>query len=484
MTPEEKVKIARKLDELGVDVIEAGSAISSEGEVKAIRLIVKEKLNAEIMSFARSLRVDIDAVIKSDAQSVHLVVPTSPIHLKYKLKKSEDEVVAMAVDTIEYAKNHGLIVELSSEDSTRSEMGFLKRVFASGIEAGADRLCACDTLGVLTPEKSRAFYGELSTTFNVPLSVHCHNDFGMAVANSIAGLQAGGRQVHATINGVGERAGNASLEEIVMILTSLYGVKTSIETKLLYSTSRLVSGLMGLTLQPNKAIVGDNAFTHVSGIHSHGVAENPVTYEPIPPELVGARRRFAAGKLSGMHGIKAFLEELELRPMEEQLREIFQRVKVLGDKGKILTGVDLYSIAEMVMGLPLVRPVKLEELTVMTGNMITPTATVRIHVDGQLVTEAATGIGPVDAAINAIKKAMAQTTDISLVEYKVKAITGGTNALVEVSSLLQRGGTQVSSTGSHGDIVMASVESLLGGMNVLMAGASRNKSNGEKKDAE
>ena len=240
---------------------------------------------------------------------------------------------------------------------------------------------------------------------------------------------------------------------------------------------------MGLTLQPNKAIVGDNAFTHLSGIHSHGVAANPVTYEPISPELVGAKRRFAAGKLSGMHGIKTFLEELELRPTEEQSREIFQRVKTLGDKGKILTDVDLYSIAEMVMGLPPVRPVKLEELTVMTGNRITPTATVRIRVDGQLVTEAATGIGPVDAAINAIKKAMAQTTDISLVEYKVKAITGGTNALVEVSALLQRGGTQVSSTGSHGDIVMASVESLLGGMNVLMASLHRNKNNGEKKDA-
>ena len=451
--------------------------------MRAIQLIVKEKLRAEIMSFARSLKTDIDAVLRSDAQSVHLVVPTSPIHLKYKLKKREDEVVKMAVDATEYAKDHGLIVELSSEDATRSEMAFLKRVFTAGIEAGADRLCACDTVGVLTPERSREFYGELSSFFRVPVSVHCHDDFGMAVANSIAGLQAGARQVHATVNGIGERAGNASLEEIVMVLTSLYGIKTSIETKLLYSTSRLVSRLMGLPLQPNKAIVGDNAFTHLSGIHAHGVASNPVTYEPIPPELVGARRRFAAGKLSGTQGIRVFLEELELRPTQEQTKEIFQRVKVLGDRGKIVTDVDLYSIAEMVMGLPPVRPVRLEELTVMTGNRITPTATVRIRVDGQLVTEAATGIGPVDAGINAIRKAMAQTTDIQLVEYNVKAITGGTDALVEVSAILQRGGTQVSSTGSHGDIVMASVEALLGGMNVLMASASRNKNNGEDKVA-
>ncbi len=478
LTVEKKLRIARKLDELGVDVIEAGSAIASEGEIKAIQLIVKDKPRAEIMSFARSLKIDIDAAQKSDAQSVHLVVPTSPIHLKYKLKKTEDEVVAMAVDAVEYAKECGLIVELSSEDATRSDLSFLKRVFKAGIEAGADRLCACDTVGVLTPERSRAFYGELSTYFKIPLSVHCHNDFGMAVANSVEGLRAGASQVHVTVNGVGERAGNASLEEVVMVLTSLYDVKTSIQTKLLYGTSKLVSSLMGLTVQPNKAIVGDNAFTHLSGIHSHGVAANPITYEPIPPQLVGARRKFAAGKLSGQHGIRAFLAELELKPTDEQSRDISQRVKALGDRGKTLTDVDLYSIAEMVMGLPVVRPVKLEELTVMTGNRITPTAAVRIQVDGQLITEAATGIGPVDAAINAIKKAMAQTPDISLLEYNVKAITGGTNALVEVSATLQKGETRVSSTGSHADIVMASVEALLGGMNILMAGTVRKK-NGE-----
>jgi len=259
-------------------------------------------------------------------------------------------------------------------------------VFKAGIDAGADRLCACDTVGVLTPEKARAFYGELSSYFKIPLSVHCHNDFGMAVANSIEGLRAGASEVHVTVNGVGERAGNASLEEVAMVLTSLYGVKTAIQTKLLFGTSKLVSSLMGLPLQPNKAIVGDNAFTHLSGIHSHGVAANPTTYEPIPPQLVGARRKFAAGKLSGLHGIRAFLAELELKPTDEQSRDIFQRVKTLGDRGKTLTDVDLYSIAEMVMGLPAVRPVKLEELTVMTGNRITPTAAVRIHVDGQLIT--------------------------------------------------------------------------------------------------
>ena len=478
MTSEKKLQIARRLDELGVNVIEAGSAIASEGEVKAIQLIVKEKLKAEIMSFARSLRVDIDAVCKSEAQSIHLVVPTSPTHLKYKLKMSEDQVVQMATDAAQYAKDHGLVVELSSEDATRTDVDFLKRVYAAGIEVGVDRLCACDTVGVLTPEKSYDLYKELSTSFSIPVSVHCHNDFGLAVANSIAALKAGAKQVHGTINGVGERAGNASLEEIVMVLTSLYGVETTINTRLLYGTSRLVSRLMGLTVQPNKAIVGDNAFTHLSGIHTHGVAANPVTYEPIPPELVGARRRFATGKLSGTHGINSFLEELGLEPTRDQLREVFQRVKEIGDRGKTITEADLYSIAETVMGLPQMRPIKLEELTVMTGNRITPTASARINLEGKMLTEASTGNGPVDAALNAINKALASSTDIRLREYNVKAITGGTDALVEVAVRLQKGDTQISSRASHSDIVMASVDAVLSGMNILTASTIRIKNNG------
>ena len=264
LTPENKLRIAKHLDELGINVIEAGSAIASEGEIRAIQMIVKEKLKAEICSFARTLKVDIDAVIKSDAQSVHLVVPTSPMHLQYKLKKTEDQVLQMAINSIQYAKNHGLIVELSAEDATRSDMSFLKKVFAEGISAGADRICACDTVGILTPEKSYAFYKELSSSFNVPVSVHCHNDFGMAVANSLAALNGGAAQVHATINGLGERAGNASLEEIIMAMYSLYKIKLPINTRLLYNISRLVSRLTGIPVQPNKAIVGENAFTHES----------------------------------------------------------------------------------------------------------------------------------------------------------------------------------------------------------------------------
>jgi D-citramalate synthase len=468
LTPEKKLLIAKNLDALGVHIIEAGSAIASEGELKAIRLIVKEKLNAEICSFARALKKDLNAVIKSEAESVHLVVPTSHTHLKYKLKKSQDDVLRMAEDAVQYAKDHGLIVELSAEDATRSDVKFLTRVFQLGVGVGADRLCACDTVGVLTPERSRSFYSELSSSFKVPISVHCHDDFGMAVANSIAGLLGGAKEVHATINGLGERAGNASLEEIVMALFSLYKTKTPINTRLFYNISRLVSRLTGVPIQPNKAIVGENAFTHETGIHTHGVVAFPFTYEPVSPELVGVQRRFAMGKLSGTTGIQAFLEDMEIRPTTDQLKEIFNRLKTLGDKGKKVSDVDAYTIAEAVMGLPKIRPLKLEELTVMTGNKITSTAAVRINLDGSLLTEAAVGIGPVDAAINAIYKAVGQATDITLDRYSVQAITGGTDAVVEVSVDLKRRDKRVFSIGVHGDIVMASVEAMLSGMNVLL----------------
>lgn len=473
LSPEKKLVIAKRLDELGVQIIEAGSAIASEGEVKAIRMIMKEKPNAEIISFARALKIDIDAVLKSEAHGVHLVIPTSPSHVKYKLKKTYDQVLQMAIDMTQYAKDHGLIVELSAEDATRSEMNFLKQVFTAGIEAGADRICPCDTVGILTPERSYSFHNEICSTFKVPVSAHCHDDLGMAVANSIAALRGGATEVHAAINGLGERAGNASLEEIVMALISLYEVQLPIKTQLLYSTSRLVSRLVGIPVQPNKAIVGDNAFTHEAGIHTHGVLASPQTYEPFPPELVGVRRRFSTGKLSGTHGIKALLEDLNLKPTSEQLKEVFQRVKALGDRGKTVTDVDLYTVAELVMELPKVRPITLEELTVMSGNKITPTASVRINMAGKLLTEAAVGIGPVDAAINAINLVVAQATDIELDEYNVKAISGGTDAVVEVTVRLKKGSTVLTSKGVHGDIVMASVEAMLNGMNVLMASTTR-----------
>lgn len=455
---------------LGVDVIEAGFASVSQGEMEAIKAIVKEGLKAEICSCSRGVRSDIDAVVESEADSIHLVIPTSDIHLQYKLRKTREEILKIVEDCVQYAKDHGLIVELSAEDATRSDINFLKKVFATGISAGANRICVCDTVGILMPEKAYQLFSDIRDAFTkVPISVHCHNDFGMAVANSIAALRAGANQVHATINGLGERAGNASLEEIVAALKVLYGLETGIKTEILYSTSRLVARLTGVFPQPNKAIVGENAFSHESGIHSHGVLSHPSTYEPMPPELVGARRRMVVGKHAGTHGIESALEQMGLHPNSKQLEEIFLRVKDLGDKGKTVTDADLLAVAESVMGLQRAKSIQLEEITVVTGNRVTPTASVRLKINEKHVIGTGIGVGPVDAAINAVRNAFSAVEPIHLEHYSVKAITGGTDAMVEVFVRLRKGEKTATAMGVREDIVMASVEAMLNGMGVLMA---------------
>ena len=426
---------------------------------------------------ARGVISDIDAVLKTGAVGVHLVIPSSDLHLKYKLKKTREEILEITADTTQYAKDHGLAVELSAEDATRSDLDFLTRMFKAGVAAGADRLCPCDTVGVLIPERTSELFSELKKRFsNVPLSVHCHDDFGLAVANSIIALKSGADQAHVTMNGLGERAGNASLEEVAVALKVSYNVNLAIKMELLYETSRLVSRITEFPLQPNKAIVGENAFVHESGMHTHGILANPLTYEPFPPELIGRTRRIASGKHSGSHGIKASLNEMGLEPNSEQLKEIFLRVKSLGDKGKRVSDADLQAIAEAVMELPTIRPIKLEEITVVTGDRVTSTASVRLNVNGKMLTEAATGVGPVDAAINAIKKAVGIVEPIQLENYSVKAITGGTNAVTEVAVRISKGDRKATAIGVNEDIVIASVQAMLSGMNVLMSNYNNQKS--------
>jgi len=467
--PKAKLRIAEKLDELGVNAIEAGFAAASKGELEAIRDVARAGLKAEIYSMARGVRADIDAVLKTEAKYVHLVIPTSELHIRNRLKKTPDEVVKIAEDIVQYAKSHGIVVELSAEDASRSDLGFMKRFFEAGIAAGAERLCACDTVGILTPERSFHLFSELSKSFRVPISVHCHDDFGMAVTNSVEGIKGGASQVHVTVNGLGERAGNAALEEVVMSLKFLYKAKVSIKTELLWGLSQLVSRLTGISVPPNKAIVGDNAFTHESGMHIHGILSDPMTYEPISPELVGVRRRFVIGKHTGRHSIKASLESIGLKPNEDQLGDIFDRVKALGDKGKRITDADLQAIAEAVMGIPARRKMHLEELIVVTGNRVTPTASIKLKVGKREVSGAATGLGPVDAAMNAVKRAMASIEPMKLEDYYVKSITGGTDAVVEVTVRLRKGDKIATATGVREDIVMASIEAMLSCVNVLIA---------------
>lgn len=465
---ESKLLIASKLDSLGVDIIEAGSAITSEGERSAIKKIAGEGLNAEICSYCRIRKEDIDAALSCDVDSIHLVVPVSDLHIQQKLRKDRDTVLRIAVEMTEYAKSHGLIVELSGEDASRADLDYLESVYSAGVEAGADRLCLCDTVGILVPERTYEIFSRLSS-LDAPVSVHCHNDFGMATANTVTALRAGAKEAHVTINGIGERAGNTSLEEVVMVLLSLYRYKTKIDTKGLYPISHMVSRLSGIPVAPNKAIVGGNAFTHEAGIHVHGLLANTATYEPITPELVGRERRIVLGKHAGRSSVVLALKELGLDDInEKQIGDIFTRIKELGDKGKHVTDADLQAIAETVLGIYQEAKVKLEELTVVAGNTVMPTASIRLKVNGNHTVEAGVGTGPVDAAINALKKAISGVADIQLDEYHVDAITGGTDALVEVWVKLSKGERSITARGARTDIIMASVEAVLEGINRLM----------------
>ncbi len=459
--------IAHKIDSLGVDIIEAGSAITSDGERASIKEITKAGLNAEICSYCRIKKEDIDAALSCDVASIHLVVPVSDLHIQQKLKKDRESVRELAVEMTEYAKSHGLIVELSGEDASRADLEYLKSVYNAGIDAGADRLCFCDTVGILLPENTYEIFTDLSQ-LRAPISIHCHNDFGMATANTISALRAGASEAHVTINGIGERAGNTSLEEVVMVLYSLYKLKTRIDIKGLYTTSRLVSRLSGVPVAPNKSIVGGNAFTHEAGIHVHGLLANTATYEPITPELVGRERKIVLGKHAGRSSVVLALKELGLSANDKQIDDIVIRMKELGDKGKRVTDADLQTIAETVLGIYQEAKIKLEELTVVAGNTVMPTASIRLKVNGNNVVEAGVGTGPVDAAINALKKALSGVADIHLDEYHVDAITGGTDALVEVWVKLSKGGKTITARGARTDIIMASVEAVLEGINRLI----------------
>jgi 2-isopropylmalate synthase len=472
-TPDQKLLIARQLDRLGVDTIEAGTPVSSEGEMKAVMAIAKAGLGAEICALARPVKEDVDAALKCGADCVHIFISTSDLHLKYILKMTREQVLRQAVEYVEYAKDHGVIVEFSAMDATRTDLEFLKQINQAVIDAGADRINIPDTVGVITPRGMYYFISQLRPVIKVPISVHCHNDLGLAVANSLAAVEAGAEQVHVAVNGLGERAGNASLEEVVMALRALYGIKPNIRTRLLVETSGLVERLTGIQVPPNKAIVGDNAFAHVSGIHAHGVIEFPGTYEPISPELVGHRRRLALGKLTGRHSVGEQLRDIGVKATKAQLAEVTRRVKDLGDKGKKVTDIDLRAIAESVLGtLPSEeKVVELKEATILTGSTVTPTASVRVTVRGEERMGSATGVGPIDAAISAIRNVMQEISALRLKEYHLDAITGGSDALAEVTvELVDEKGNIYIAKGVREDVVIASVEAMINGINRYFAG--------------
>ena len=470
VTPEQKIQIASRLSDLGVDVIEAGFPIVSHGEMRAIKAIANNGLKAEICGLARATDADIDAAINCDLKYVHTFIATSDIHMKFKLKMTREQVLEHAVHAVEYAKKHGLRVEFSAEDATRSDRPFLLEVFRAVEQAGADRLDIPDTVGYATPQYITQIVNDVKTVTKLPISMHCHDDFGLAVANSLAGINAGAVCAHVTINGLGERAGNASLEEFVMALQCLYEKKHNIKTQMLYETSRFVANTMGIVVQPNKAIIGENAFGHESGIHTHGILNNPLTYEPISPELVGRKRWLQAGKHAGAHGINAMLAEFGITPTDEQLKTIVENQKNIADKGKAITTADLLSIAGEVMHNPqFEEKFKLYDFHIVTGMNIIPTAVVRLNAEGKDLISSETGVGPVDAALKAIQKIAADVASIKIREYKLDSISGGSDALAEVSVKVEdKNGNIVSARKANEDIVVASVEAMMDAINKVL----------------
>ena len=478
LCPEEKVEIARYLEKLKVDVIEAGFPITSPGDLQAIKMVVQNIKIPVIAALARARQGDIDTAREAlegcKNPRIHTFIATSDIHLKYKLCKTRDEVLEMAEAAVKYARKFVEDVQFSAEDASRSDLDFLCRVIERAIQAGAAVINVPDTVGYQIPsqfgELIRKIKEKVPATDKVTLSVHCHNDLGLALANSLAAVENGADQVECTVNGIGERAGNTAMEELVMAMATrpdYYGnFTTNIEQNQIYRASRLVSKLTGMVVQPNKSIVGRNAFAHESGIHQDGVLKEKSTYEIMKPESIGLMNRaIVLGKHSGRHAFRTKLKEMGFDPPEEELEKLFLRVKELLDKKSIVSEQEMeVIIEEELYRVP--EYFKLCYFQIFTGNKFRPTATVGIERQGELLEEAACGEGPVDAIYRTIDRITG--LNFRLLDYSIKAVTGGKDALGEVNIRLTDKGVIISGRGVSTDILEASAKAYINAVNKIV----------------
>lgn len=435
LTVDDKVTIAHMLDALGVDCIEAGFAASNEIDRKVFLQLVSDGLNADLYSLCRCVKDDIDIALNCGLRHAHLFIATSDLHLKYKLRMSRSEVLDRIRESISYAVSNSMTVMFSCEDATRTEYGFLKDAYAAAVESGASIIDIPDTVGVSMPAEMYELVSMLNRDIGVPIAVHCHNDLGLAVANSLAAVEAGAEMVHTCINGLGERAGNASTEEVALNLKLNYGADT-MDLSGIDRISKIVSRYTGYPVSYNKPLVGRNAFSHESGIHVHGILNNAATYEPYPPEMIGRSRQISVGKHSGAHSLKDKLSAMGISFPDSSLGDLLEEIKNLSVGGKEITDIELAAIAENLLWRGRSEEyVRLEEFVVLTGKNVTPTATVTVTVDGVSKTCAQTGHGPVDAAVNAIRAAM--DNRISFEELRLESITGGSDSLCEVTVLVK-----------------------------------------------
>ena len=465
LTPEEKVDIAQALDRAAVDVIEAGSACTGVGERRTIKAVTALDLDATVTSFARGVQSDVELAIDCGVDGVNLVVPASDRHVEDKVGTTREDVIDSTVELVEFATDHDLWVEVLGEDGSRADLAFLEELMGAAIDAGADRICYCDTVGYASPERTYEVVDRLAAIG--PTSTHTHDDLGLAVTNVLASLAAGADLVHTTVNGIGERAGNAALEEVAIALEHCYGIETAELTEL-YELARVTAQTTGIPLPPNKAVIGQNAFAHESGIHTDGTLKDEAMYEPYPPEKVGRERRLVLGKHTGRAGAAATLAEHGVTVSEDDLDEIVRRVKAIADRGKRVTDADLLAIAEEVRGIAHERRVELLDLTAASGGGI-PTASVRLSVDGEERVASGVGSGPVDAAVAAVREAIGMAAEAQLDAYRVDAITGGTDAVVTVEVTMTLDDETVTVSSSDADITRASVTAMVDALDRLLA---------------
>lgn len=473
----EKLEIARQLEKLGVDAIEAGFPIASNGDFEGVKIIAQTIKQSTIVGLARAVKQDIDraweALQYAGKPRIHTFIATSDIHMQFKLKMTREEVRKRSVEMVAYAKSLCSEVEFSPEDASRTDPEFLFQVLEDVIEAGATIVNIPDTVGYSSPEE----FGELIKSIRnrvknidkAMISVHCHNDLGMAVANSLAAIRNGATQVECTINGLGERAGNASLEEVVMAIKTReghYGCYTNIITEQLYRTSALVSHLTGVQIQPNKAIVGANAFAHEAGIHQHGILSNRETYEIMTPESIGLKQsQMVLGKHSGRHAFEERLKDLGYSIQDEGITEAFRKFKELADKKKVVLDKDIEALVNQeVNSIP--ELYELQYFHISSGNTLISTSTVRVKHDENVTEEAACGDGPVDATFKAIERATG--IEVTLVDYFLRAVTSGKDALGEVTVKIRDNGRIFVGKGISTDIIEASGKAYMNAINKLI----------------
>ena len=481
LTTQEKLVIARQLDRLGVDVIEAGFAASSPGDFEAVQAIAREVRRPVIASLARCVLPDVDAawnaIKDAERPRIHVFISSSDVQIMNQLRKNPEEVLDMAIASVERAKSYCDDVEFSPMDATRTDIEYLYKMLEGAIAAGATTINIPDTVGYVMPwefrERIRLIKENVPNIDKATLSVHCHNDLGQAVGNSLAAVAEGARQVEGCINGLGERAGNAALEEVIMALETrkdLYGVSTNVNTRQIYRTSRLVSDITGFAVQPNKAIVGANAFRHASGIHQDGVLKDRTTFEIMDPQSIGwPSNELVLGKLSGRAGLRSRLDDLGYHLDQDNLNEAFELFKNLADRKPEVTNADLVALMSSqrrIADIPAVY--SLEHVQVTCGNHDVPTATVTlVDSDDNSSTDAAIGTGPIDAVYKAINRII--DVPNRLTEYRVDAVTEGIDALGDVTIRIEKDERAYVGRGSDTDIIVASAKAYMNALNRLIA---------------